>query len=364
MLTHKTSSGPRWLLVYENRSGVYRLVFNQTGSGGVSDISRGQMIDYFGNESRQMLIIFGGRMVLLGYRSGAPMILQTLSEAFGYGFAVGDVNHDGRPDIVHKAVNGFAVLENLGGGMYNSILAGQGSWESPYFADEIRVGDVDGDGLNEIVMVGCCTPAPVLSVWENVHGGYERLFSYFTDCPYDEKTGGAGIQSVEICDLDRNGASEIITATESGCTRGVVIWEYNKMDDSWLPLWEDETTRIEKHPVSDMLTLRALVDGNATMLLGLGRSRKEGSPADTVLYILEKEDTGFRSARRLLWEGGSAIQNLDVWTPSFISESTDVMLAMLAILILLCSMQFNLPNTYHLPAGQRDRGPAHTLSSR
>lgn len=186
------------------------------------------------------------------------------------GFAIGDIDSDGRQDIVTAGENGVWVFRNKGefnfewkiisGGRavraqvvdFNSddksdVLVSY-SGDSPSVSwlrnngdlefteyelgvtgnDAVAVaGDIDADGTVDIVTSGNESDAMVLRRWMNNGAGT------FTGTTLDSDSG---VSSVAVGDLDRDGYRDIITGGTGGLQRwdnnGSGIWERVDVDDS------------------------------------------------------------------------------------------------------------------------------------
>ncbi len=305
------------VLIYGECNDGYELMYNDTSIGSIA-LARPYLIDYYGNGS-EYLLVPGRGSLLIGWEAEGPVAKGGSPFSMGYmGFACGDVNGFGRPDIVHHRSGGFAVLENKGGGEYLERSLGG---NTPSVIDEIKIGDVDGDGANEIVMVGCCPPNPSLSVWKCVEGEYEEVWSYF----------GGTIQSVDIGDMDGDGIDEIVTAAECmrdpGVVRGLSVWKYQPeiadggrvvQPSGFSRVWEDQSTI---GGVEGMMAVRVAPSGSggAASIFASESHTAPGSDQGTLMYVVAK-NTGYSSTRILLWSGHTQYSLIDVWPTVRVSE--------------------------------------------
>jgi len=205
--------GSNSVLIYGNIGGSYELVLNATADWGHAN--RAYMIDYYQNGTEYLITRLNQSMVLIHYNSGLPEIREWLSG--GGTLGLGDANDDGMPDILRCWEGMFTVWENMGGGEYVPVTGSDNPW------DEIRVGDVTGDGFSDVVIVG---NGPQLGVWTRmVDERYKKLWTYSSPGRFHF------VESVDLGDLDGDGFIEIVTSTEWGAqdpgsgARGLTIWQ-------------------------------------------------------------------------------------------------------------------------------------------
>jgi len=294
-------------LVYRNVSGTYELIFNKTAQSwnNLPDYVRAHIIDYYDNGTYFLIGVLGTRLVLVRYEHGKVTMQETLPYGVSpYGLDVGDVNNDGKPDIVCSALwdhtSRLNIIENHGGGQYTSRL---GVGFLPYPNDGIVIGDVDGDGLNEITVVGTSRNGEALQVHKNIGGEYKAIWSHNISCY-------GSIQSVDIGDVDGDGLNEIATAAklcEEPPPGKLSIWKYNKSSGSFFLLWEDNGRWGAN--IKDMLCLRIvpLEEEDEPKVVGMDRGW---------LYVVDRRESGYETRIvNLFWYIGTVVsQGLDVWS--------------------------------------------------
>jgi len=144
----------------------------------------------------------------------------TLYDVFSV--AVADVNGDGKPDLVVINGNGagnewdathgaFSVLLGNGDGTFQPVQTTYLSQSTSYLA----IGDVNNDGKPDLVIASCCEPnndAEVAVLLGNGDGTFQPPVSY------DEGGGNAGGlgEGVALIDLNGDGKLDIVTVDYAG----------------------------------------------------------------------------------------------------------------------------------------------------
>jgi len=111
--------------------------------------------------------------------------------------AVGDVNADGLDDIAVSNWNSAYIsifIQNASGTLNPKV-----DYPSPQAGyDDIAIGDVNGDGLNDVVKMNGQGFNPDLSVFlQNENGVLDTAVSYYlTDCEYSCHGGGIGLGDI------------------------------------------------------------------------------------------------------------------------------------------------------------------------
>ncbi len=162
----------------------------------------------------------------------APLFGQVVSYAAGgqnsYSIAVGDVNGDGKPDLV--IANDCASSNNCANGSVGVLLGnGDGTFQAAvsfntggFHASSVAVVDVNGDGLADIIVGECAsssscdgTAAVLIS---NGNGTFQTAVPYFA--------GGYTASAVSVADVNGDGRPDLIVANQCAnvddCSNGVI----------------------------------------------------------------------------------------------------------------------------------------------
>ncbi|PYX89447.1 MAG: hypothetical protein DMG67_15125 [Acidobacteria bacterium] len=132
---------------------------------------------------------------------GSPIITGT-----GATFvATGDLNGDGRPDVVvvNTGANKISVLLGTGGGSFLAPV----NYTVGNSPSDVAIGDVNGDGRPDLVVTN--SGGDSLSVLLNVGGG---AFSVPSTIPM---TAGLGPEGVAIADLNGDGLGDIVISNDN-----------------------------------------------------------------------------------------------------------------------------------------------------
>lgn len=138
----------------------------------------------------------------------------------------GDADNDGQPEIV-AALNGSKGNKIA---LYKSGSTGSPAWQSPYFAKSagtalgIRVGDVDGDTQNELVM----NIGNYVWIYRVVRDGSSVSFTFLWTSPVLARM----IWTLDIGDADNDDDNEIVLAAAGNNAPVILDYAGNK---TWLP---------------------------------------------------------------------------------------------------------------------------------
>lgn len=139
------------------------------------------------------------------FRSGTP--LDFIAPQFGVVGAF-DFNGDGRKDLLFGAPYSMNVALNAGNGRFDQPT------EALLFNGSVAVGDMDGDGILDLVATGRLTPSTsFIGVYKGSgRGDFQNVSSI---------TGPPGIGSLVLGDFDGNGTLDVAVLVG-----GVYVWIY------------------------------------------------------------------------------------------------------------------------------------------
>jgi FG-GAP-like repeat len=174
------------------------LVLRDLNGDGLCDIVTPNMVE------RGVTVLFGdGRG---GFRGSERPPIPAGPSPFAV--AVGDVNGDGKPDLVLANYSGH-IIDPSGDGLTFLLGDGRGNFRlGPKIATgrgsgDVAVGDVDGDGIADAVVTNAGSRSVTVS-----YGGPDGLSpSRVVNVPV-----GEAFWRVMLADLDGNGRADLVTA--------------------------------------------------------------------------------------------------------------------------------------------------------
>lgn len=136
-----------------------------------------------------------------------PVTLLPITGNPGYQHTIGDVDDDGDNDVVHarsfeQGIPGaFEIFENLGSGTFAPGRRVATTLE--YFSNCVDLGDVDADGVTDVVASGYLFDMGAIAVVRGLGGG--------TFAPAATSYSGRVAQYVSAVDVDGNGRDDIVS---------------------------------------------------------------------------------------------------------------------------------------------------------
>ena len=199
--------------------------------------------DYYTNSIKIILAPESGlapKVSILDEDGNFKSSFMAYSEKFygGVNIAVGDVNNDGKDEIVTAPMTGggphIRVFDT-----YGNLLSEFFAYGADFFGGvNVAIGDIDGDGKDEIVT------APMFNGGPHVRGFTDKGRVKFQFFAYDKEFHG-GV-NLAIGDMNNDGKDDIITAPASNCRPEIKVFDYRqRIKSKFLAFDSDKTSGVE-----------------------------------------------------------------------------------------------------------------------
>ncbi len=149
--------------------------------------------------------------VLLGNGDGTfqPAVTYSTGSSFAASIAVGDLNGDGKPDLVvanDAAKGSISVLLGNGDGTFQAAVLYKSGWG----ADSVVIGDVNGDGKPDLIVADCGGACSDRAKGDGVVRIYLGNGDGTFQAPRRCNSGGTYADSVAIGDVNGDGRPDVV----------------------------------------------------------------------------------------------------------------------------------------------------------
>lgn len=127
--------------------------------------------------------------------------------------ARGDVTGDGVADIIVGSGGGIPARVRVWDGQTRAVIFDAAPFEGFTGSAEVAAGDLDGDGLAEVVVGPGAGGGPRIQVWTAADGPFRKLANDFFGLPYPDFRGGLRLA---VGDINRDGYADLIVAPGEG----------------------------------------------------------------------------------------------------------------------------------------------------
>lgn len=275
-----------------------------------------QVFDWVSNESPQLTNLVGDekpelvctRDGFFGYASidwskplnawtFHPISEKVATERFGHGLGIGDINGDGRMDIIQ--VEGWFEQPATGADS-GRWLFHKAKFSTAYGGAEMYAYDVDGDGDNDVITSEAAHEFG-LSWYEQIREGDEISFKKHLIMGQDKSENKYGVlfselHSVNLADMDGDGLKDIVTgktyyshhkASPMWDAGAVVYWfklVRGKDGVDWLPFKADGEAGIGRQLIVDDINGDGLLDIATGGMLGSHVLTHSKKPVDEAAW--------------------------------------------------------------------------------
>lgn len=233
------------------------------------DLNRDKFLDFVAFSEANFTGKYKPKGLLLGInKEGKDWELRLIEESidlFGDSMAIGDVNGDGNEDIVIAPLvygrENYLVWFGDGDGGFIGIKIPDIAYNiAPYY---VKVGDIDGDGVDEIVF-------KLIGTGEN-YKPFVKVYKWRNDGFLDISKGLQSINDVivfELIDLNEDGKEELIAL----CVNGFNIYNYS--ENCWFKIGEYSLPEEETRGAFD-IKAKKNIDGSIFIVYNLGKPEEK-----------------------------------------------------------------------------------------